>query len=128
MDASPSFGLPSAPVSPASLAHLLASNSAPDALESHIASAHIAELEKHRVLVEKVPRLHIGSLAQLIEAHTAILSLLRRLPNELLAEIFKLAIREAISCIDQYGVGMHTARLRVTAVKLTARDGYGPSN
>ncbi|KAJ7646501.1 hypothetical protein FB45DRAFT_1098284 [Roridomyces roridus] len=82
MDTRHSFVLPKPPIPPASIAPLLASNSAPEGLEERIARAHIAELEKHADFLDNT--------------HKSILSPLRRLPNELLAEIFTMVIRDTL--------------------------------
>ncbi|KAJ7646500.1 hypothetical protein FB45DRAFT_890620 [Roridomyces roridus] len=98
MEAPPSFTLPDSLNSPASLAHLLASNSAPEGLESRIASAHLAELEEQAAFLEGVMAACVNRQADVlrsIQDHKSILSPVRRLPNELLVEIFMVVVRDA---------------------------------
>ncbi|KAJ7646494.1 hypothetical protein FB45DRAFT_1018810 [Roridomyces roridus] len=98
MEARPSYVLPHPITSPVSISHLLSSNSAPEGLESRVASAHLAELESQLAPLEKFMALcssHHADLIKSIKAHKSILSPIRRLPNELLAEIFMLLVRDA---------------------------------
>ncbi|KAJ7646493.1 hypothetical protein FB45DRAFT_732704 [Roridomyces roridus] len=83
---------------PSTTAHLLASNSAPDGIESNVARSYIAGLEYQRAALENTIALqmhHHAHLVRFIQDHKLILAPIRRLPTELLAEIFKVAAREA---------------------------------
>ncbi|KAJ7603835.1 hypothetical protein FB45DRAFT_811698 [Roridomyces roridus] len=91
--------LPDFPAAPISIAHLTTSNhGVPSDLESRLAKAHIHELESQLVSVQNLIALSLERAAQLeraIEAHKSIISPIRRLPNELLAEIFSQASQAA---------------------------------
>ncbi|KAJ7646503.1 hypothetical protein FB45DRAFT_1098288 [Roridomyces roridus] len=103
MDAAASLALPDAPISPASIAHLLATNSAPEGLESRIASAHLAELEKQAAFLESVMVACADRHADVLRSirdHKSILSPVRRLPNELLVEIFMVVVRDTYGFDD----------------------------
>ncbi|KAJ7646502.1 hypothetical protein FB45DRAFT_1051187 [Roridomyces roridus] len=112
MDARPPFVLPDPPISPPSIAHLLTSNSAPEGLEEHIVRGHLAELESQAAFLENVitvfalqrpdllPSIEAHALQHAdvlrsIEDHKSILSPMRRLANELLAEIFMVVVQDA---------------------------------
>ncbi|KAJ7646539.1 hypothetical protein FB45DRAFT_1051211 [Roridomyces roridus] len=106
MDAVHSFVPPRPPVLPAAIAHLIGSNTAPDSLEERIARAYTAELESQAAFLQDVmavcARQH-AVLLQSLEAHKPILSPIRHLPNELLAEIFTVVVRDAFNSIPSWG-------------------------
>ncbi|KAJ7147895.1 hypothetical protein C8R43DRAFT_524916 [Mycena crocata] len=93
--APPSFTFPDPPTSPPSLARLLASNDAPCTMQSSLASAYIDQLECQISLADEAIVFLLRRRAELMEAastHKAILSPIRRLPAEILGEIFSFAV------------------------------------
>ncbi|KAJ7638264.1 hypothetical protein FB45DRAFT_1023068 [Roridomyces roridus] len=89
--------LPHPLTSPATISHLLSSNAAPDGPESCIASGHLAELESQLATLDRFMKLcsrYRRELLRSIVSHKSIVSPVRRLPNELLAEIFNVVVRD----------------------------------
>ncbi|KAJ6563604.1 hypothetical protein DFH09DRAFT_477879 [Mycena vulgaris] len=95
-----SFTIPDPPPPPTSLANLITSNEAPSDGESSLASAYIDELEPHIALLDEalafLSRRHAALLASL-NAHKSIVSPIRRLPPELLGEIFSFSVHATYS-------------------------------
>ncbi|KAJ7879033.1 hypothetical protein B0H14DRAFT_1622309, partial [Mycena olivaceomarginata] len=86
---------PNQPTPPAPLAHLLAS-SAPLGLEYSLAVSYIDELESQIGLLDETIaslQLRRADLLQSVKVHRAALSPIRRLPPEILGEIFSLVVR-----------------------------------
>ncbi|KAJ7151813.1 hypothetical protein C8R43DRAFT_483258 [Mycena crocata] len=92
---SPSFTFPERPNSPPSLTRLLASNDEPCTMQSGLASRYIDQLECQISLADEAIVFLLRRRAELMEtasAHRAILSPIRRLPPEILGEIFSFAV------------------------------------
>ncbi|KAJ7647973.1 hypothetical protein FB45DRAFT_211778 [Roridomyces roridus] len=102
MEIKDSVVLPESPATPPSIARFLtSSHGAPDDLESRIAKEHIHHLESHLTSVQNLISVEcVAELARSIESHKAIMSPIRRLPNELMVEIFSLAARAAFHWWD----------------------------
>ncbi|KAJ7879010.1 hypothetical protein B0H14DRAFT_2566955 [Mycena olivaceomarginata] len=92
-----SFTFPETPPSPTSLAYLLDHHStAPlSRTESDIANSYIDELESRIALLDEAIaslQLRRADLLQSVNTHKAILAPVRRLPSEILGEIFSLVV------------------------------------
>ncbi|KAF7364016.1 F-box domain-containing protein [Mycena sanguinolenta] len=94
------IALPEPPVPPEHLIDLLHSNTLPSSIESSHTIAYIDELETGC-------HLRRAQLLQSIEAHKAILSPVRRLPPEILGEIFSLVVRATFDSYTPPPVTQH---------------------
>ncbi|KAJ7276743.1 hypothetical protein C8J57DRAFT_1583987, partial [Mycena rebaudengoi] len=79
---------PDPPASPDSLSHLFQSNHTPTEAEVEIAASHICELDLQLILLDEYVACRRGELLQSLERYQTILSPIRRLPPEILGEIF----------------------------------------
>ncbi|KAJ7627844.1 hypothetical protein DFH06DRAFT_728234 [Mycena polygramma] len=89
---------------PASLAHLIESNAAPSSIESQLTRAYIGELESQIALLRgaKGPsRRRRAELRQAVKTYKAVVSPIRRVPPEILGEIFSYLVPSHFSEIDQ---------------------------
>ncbi|KAJ6488357.1 hypothetical protein DFH09DRAFT_379967 [Mycena vulgaris] len=92
-----SFTIPETPTPPASLAHLIESN-VPlrvGSMESTLTLSYIDELESQVALIDEARaslKLRREALMQSVKTHKALLSPMRRLPPEILGEIFSLVV------------------------------------
>ncbi|KAJ7879017.1 hypothetical protein B0H14DRAFT_2710213 [Mycena olivaceomarginata] len=90
-----SFICPEPPTSPP-LAHLLETNAPLTSMEIHLATSYIDELESQIALLDesiKSLQLRRADLLKSMETPKAILAPVRRLPSEILGEIFSLMVR-----------------------------------
>ncbi|KAJ7453175.1 hypothetical protein FB451DRAFT_672798 [Mycena latifolia] len=90
-----SFTLSDPPIPPGSLAKLIASNDSPCSEESRLASAYIDELEPHITSIDEEMAFlsrRREALLQSLNVHQSIVSPIRRLPSEILGEIFAFSV------------------------------------
>ncbi|KAJ7319303.1 hypothetical protein DFH08DRAFT_713752, partial [Mycena albidolilacea] len=94
MAPSSGFTFPDPPSTPAPVAHLLL-NVPPNSIEAGITTSYIGELESQIALLDKAPaslQIRRADLVQSVKTHKAILSPIRRLPPEILGEVFSLIL------------------------------------
>ncbi|KAJ6539896.1 hypothetical protein DFH09DRAFT_1397099, partial [Mycena vulgaris] len=117
-----SITFPDPPTPPESLANLVASNDLPGPTESSLASAYIDELETHIALIDKATLAlsrRRTDLLEALDAHKSISSSIRRLPPEILGEIFSWSVNAAYHFGDiseVSGVLVHNAPWVLTRV------------
>ncbi|KAJ7801329.1 hypothetical protein B0H14DRAFT_3155597 [Mycena olivaceomarginata] len=90
MAPSSGFGFPDPPSTPAPVTHLL-SNAPPNSIETGLTTSYIGELESQIALLDDSPvslQIRRADLVQSVKTHKAILSPIRRLPPEILGEVF----------------------------------------
>ncbi|KAJ7879032.1 hypothetical protein B0H14DRAFT_2436473 [Mycena olivaceomarginata] len=95
MAPSSGFTFPDPPSAPTSIAHLLHSNAPPNSIEAGLTTSYIGELESQIVLLDEALaslQLRRADLVQSVKTHKPILSPIRRLPAEILGEIFSLVV------------------------------------
>ncbi|KAJ7879020.1 hypothetical protein B0H14DRAFT_1622197 [Mycena olivaceomarginata] len=97
MASSSGFTFPDPPSTPTPMDHLLHSNAPPNSIEAGLTTSYIGELESQIVLLdEALASLQLRSvdLVQSVKTHKPILSPIRRIPPEILGEIFALVVRK----------------------------------
>ncbi|KAJ7649063.1 hypothetical protein DFH06DRAFT_1332085 [Mycena polygramma] len=89
---------------PASLAHLIESNVAPSSIESQLTRAYIGELESQIASLGGAngpSRRRRAELRQAVKSYKAVVSPIRRVPPEILGEIFSYLVPSHFSEISQ---------------------------
>ncbi|KAJ7453205.1 hypothetical protein FB451DRAFT_1145052, partial [Mycena latifolia] len=92
-----SFNFPELPA-PESLANLVASNAAPNSMQSRLTHAYIDELEGQLTLIDdamKILSRRHAEIKNTLKAYKPIVSPIRRLPPEILGEIFSYSVSRA---------------------------------
>ncbi|KAK7049152.1 hypothetical protein R3P38DRAFT_2688533 [Favolaschia claudopus] len=94
------------PPPPASVLHLINSNTPPHPAEAAVISSYVGELESHLASVQEAIQTLLartGELRRTLKSYKASLSPLRRLPPEILGLIFSEAVQASVSNTYAFG-------------------------